>query len=1196
MALDYVQWSLDHPGKTAFDFQDAQRRAQQTNNDEDLGDDLSPQDEFDDNDDEAERQAEHDRQERERRGQEERERQERLAAEAAAREAARLAAEVAAREAERRAAEQAGREEEGRAAPAQATTEAPTPAPATPTSGPPLNADGSEMSSSEMIDAGIDPSTGQPFSQEPTGGGGVIPSPVAPAAPPSGPPVNDDGSPMTTDDMIDAGIDPSTGTTFVKESSGGGVIPSPAPTPPAASPASATAPTIEYDPVTGQPIEVDEFEDGDEARATEAQRREDKGITESESKLYTPTATPEPDVALPGEDPILAEALGQEIEQVDNTRRPPSEEYQRLVLDPQIARLEAQRAAAAAANRASAEGSGPPPEIGDITGDVGDGTSGVAPVGTTDEGAPAPGGWTPPTTVRVTSEDDFRQEGPPEELGDRPGYIPGDEVGIVGATPEDAAAPEGWTDPEPPSSSRTASAIPGDVLPTGDEDITSGAVSEHDQAIIDRKRELRGGVDFEDITSGAVESTPEGYEQHPSGLVVPTASAIPGDMKPTGDEDVTSGAVREQAMRTRAFGEDIRNMARNAAGFGQDYVYKVLHSTAVGAGQVLGAAHKPAWAVHDKITGQTSDKDPVARSYEQIGTIPEASKRVAEGYGLSVPEDHLLTKIPVIKDMPLLSLAPGQDLARAAEDRRIQGSEWIDAATAPIDVLPLPLATGIGQGVKAAKSVLPTKLGGGFIASTSPDKFVPRLMGSASDHAVLDASIDARRQLATTGEAKVTIGGQTYVVDQTRLDEALRKANPDRHLSTTAATDVSVFEKGGPVPTLYLPDGRVKPPAEQFQYRTLGGTGVLRFADDSALGHAGSKHKGLVVYGDDVDSLAIPGTRGTTLDTNYYAGGRELEGGVPTEWHRGKDTGFTPGETAPVRRATGIGGNKGLYLDENLENPSYAARVGANVKALADKAKTPFADSGPAVRRADADEIARGQFGKNVDELTETEAAYVKHAQMDDSALTNLAGQGDETAIQILDTRKSVQGALDDARDAARRDTGGYYQRDSGVYAPYSPPQGMPAVDTEDFATGDDSPATPRGEGVEGGDGVAATRSDSAAPGRRYEGEGGYDDGIDPETGLLREDFATGDSPAAPRDDGTVRDDGTGLDDGTVRSDDPDDDYGEGDLFGDDGTVRDDGTGLDDGTVRSDDPDDELGFESFGDDGTVREDPDRPPA
>ena len=769
------------------------------------------------------------------------------------------------------------------------------------------------------------------------------------------------------------------------------------------------------------------------------------------------------------------------------------------------------------------------------------------------------------------------------------------------------------------------------MLPTGDEDITSGAVSEHDQAIIDRKRELRGGVDFEDITSGAVESTPEGYEQHPSGLVVPTASAIPGDMKPTGDEDVTSGAVREQAMRTRAFGEDIRNMARNAAGFGQDYVYKVLHSTAVGAGQVLGAAHKPAWAVHDKITGQTSDKDPVARSYEQIGTIPEASKRVAEGYGLSVPEDHLLTKIPVIKDMPLLSLAPGQDLARAAEDRRIQGSEWIDAATAPIDVLPLPLATGIGQGVKAAKSVLPTKLGGGFIASTSPDKFVPRLMGSASDHAVLDASIDARRQLATTGEAKVTIGGQTYVVDQTRLDEALRKANPDRHLSTTAATDVSVFEKGGPVPTLYLPDGRVKPPAEQFQYRTLGGTGVLRFADDSALGHAGSKHKGLVVYGDDVDSLAIPGTRGTTLDTNYYAGGRELEGGVPTEWHRGKDTGFTPGETAPVRRATGIGGNKGLYLDENLENPSYAARVGANVKALADKAKTPFADSGPAVRRADADEIARGQFGKNVDELTETEAAYVKHAQMDDSALTNLAGQGDETAIQILDTRKSVQGALDDARDAARRDTGGYYQRDSGVYAPYSPPQGMPAVDTEDFATGDDSPATPRGEGVEGGDGVAATRSDSAAPGRRYEGEGGYDDGIDPETGLLREDFATGDSPAAPRDDGTVRDDGTGLDDGTVRSDDPDDDYGEGDLFGDDGTVRDDGTGLDDGTVRSDDPDDdygegdlfgddgtvrddgtglddgtvrsddpddELGFESFGDDGTVRddpEDPDRPP-
>ena len=124
MALDYVQWKLDNPGKTAFDYQDTQRREreQQTENDEqDLGDELPPPtDEFDDNDDEAERLAEHERQGRERREQEERERQESLAAEAAAREAARLAAEAAAREAARLAAEAAAREAERLAAEAAA--------------------------------------------------------------------------------------------------------------------------------------------------------------------------------------------------------------------------------------------------------------------------------------------------------------------------------------------------------------------------------------------------------------------------------------------------------------------------------------------------------------------------------------------------------------------------------------------------------------------------------------------------------------------------------------------------------------------------------------------------------------------------------------------------------------------------------------------------------------------------------------------------------------------------------------------------------------------------------------------------------------------------------------------------------------------------------------------------------------------
>ena len=652
---------------------------------------------------------------------------------------------------------------------------------------------------------------------------------------------------------------------------------------------------------------------------------------------------------------------------------------------------------------------------------------------------PVPEEHTPPTQVRVTDKSDFRQAGLPAELGDTPYRDDADVIGVAGTTDAGTPVPEGHTPPSRPAprSPRTASAIPGDVLPTGDEDITSGAVSEHDQAIIDRKRELRGGVDFEgsadrldeqgspeasrppssrtasaipgdilptgdeDVTSGAVETTPEGYEQHPSGLLVPTASAIPGDVKPTGDEDVTSGAVREQAMRTRAFGGAIAGIATNVGGGLRNFGYTQLHNTAVGIGQVFGYPHQAAWAAHDKVTGQTSDEEAPSRSFEQLGTIVEALPEaggifgaargaatgavmagplapwgaIAGGYaGYRLGEkggeqaEKVAENIPIVRDIPLLSLVPGQDLAKASEDFRIEGGEWFDVAATPLDVVPIKLGMGLSIARQTYRSVAPTQVGGGFISLTSPGNKVPRLFGSEMDEALHATSIDVRRQLATKGDAEFTIGGDTFKIDQTRLDEAIRKVNLNRHLSATGATDVSTFEKGGPVPTLNLPSGRVKPPEDQFQFRTLGGTGIEDFADTSAFGFKGGKHAGMVVYGDDWGDLVIPGFKGK----DKYYGGWELEGGVPTEWHRGRNTGFTPGETAPVRRVTGIGDGKGLYLDETLVSPSYTGRVHANVLAVVDKAKHPFAAStgpGAFVRRATPDEIAQARFGKNFDEL-----------------------------------------------------------------------------------------------------------------------------------------------------------------------------------------------------------------------------------
>ena len=452
-----------------------------------------------------------------------------------------------------------------------------------------------------------------------------------------------------------------------------------------------------------------------------------------------------------------------------------------------------------------------------------------------------------------------------------------------------------------------------------------------------------------------------------------------------------------------------------------------LRGVTEGVGHAFSLPHEAGWWVADRFAGDdpAADTSMFADTYgygapaagaEDLSAVARSRKWFRENPLLT--DIHLADLFDAMMmrktstgaavreavpgaSMPLLSLIPGQDLALAySDDKAITGADWIAAAELGLEFVPVGAA--LDAPIRGARMMLPTKLGGGFSRVTSPATSVAKLLAGKTDEAALEASIRLRNQIAEQGFGEVEVGGQVYRVQQTALDRALREANPNATLSTTAAEDVAKFADADVMP--FKPQ-HANNPSEQFQFRTPGGSGVLRFTKSTAYGNTG-KFPGLAVYGDEVADLALPGSYKEPLDVKWYHG-RELELGVPTG-----------GQVRGVRKVdTFIDHPADLYLDEALTAPTYSQRVKANVEGVVDVLRGRKGQVEGVT--ANADDIARARFNKQLDELTPEEGHYVDLAKLDDETLRAVAAQGDDSATEILRARQQVADALDDTIDAA---------------------------------------------------------------------------------------------------------------------------------------------------------------------------------
>ena len=391
-------------------------------------------------------------------------------------------------------------------------------------------------------------------------------------------------------------------------------------------------------------------------------------------------------------------------------------------------------------------------------------------------------------------------------------------------------------------------------------------------------------------------------------------------------------------------------------------------------------------------------------------TVYVSGAEVGHGavYGERYADQH--NRQPIT--LPGESFVPGYDLARAAQDGRITGvGEWADVGLSALDFLPAtkllkPASTVLRT---SGRLTLPPGAGGGYLPGTTPFSSVPSLKGPATSQEVVDASLEARRQLAATGQAQVNVGGRTYTFQGDRLDESLRRANPDAPaISYTAAPNVDVFAEGGPVPTLqFPPDGRiaagqvseiggalpahvraalaqppnpragtVKPASEQYQFRSVGGP-VPKFSQASAFGQTGTS-PGLVAYASRLDELEVPGSPSQPLGVNYYHG-RELELGAATGT-----------ELPAVSAAAGAGPTFGtrLYLPEGVNLPGFGERTRANFLTLMDTARRRRLASS---ETASVDDVARAKFNQDYSDLTPKQARQVDVARMSDDQLSAVA-------------------------------------------------------------------------------------------------------------------------------------------------------------------------------------------------------------
>ena len=227
--------------------------------------------------------------------------------------------------------------------------------------------------------------------------------------------------------------------------------------------------------------------------------------------------------------------------------------------------------------------------------------------------------------------------------------------------------------------------------------------------------------------------------------------------------------------------------------------------------------------------------------------------------------------------------------------------------------------TAIEPGVSARRIVLPQIMGGGYVPATTPSQHVQWTPGVTPD--ALQASLSLRNMMFRQGTGDVTVGGLRYYAPQSRLDEALRAANPNIPIGYHSSPGASVFERGGPVPPM-----ADKPFVERGTFIALGGPNPA-FMAQSAYGGRGES-PGIIVYGGPgFEKIAVvPREQDGSVKT--FRGGHEVELKVP------------PGaELGPAVPVAGVGpmAEGRLYLQEGLQTPDTLTRQHANVMALLDQ-------------------------------------------------------------------------------------------------------------------------------------------------------------------------------------------------------------------------------------------------------------------
>ena len=393
-----------------------------------------------------------------------------------------------------------------------------------------------------------------------------------------------------------------------------------------------------------------------------------------------------------------------------------------------------------------------------------------------------------------------------------------------------------------------------------------------------------------------------------------------------------------------------------------------------------------------------------------------------------------------------LQLVPGVGFVRSVSDATAEGGPGgslyvrsqvpfgpdserarigLEAGLLTADVAPLPLGTGLKTLKGGIRALTPAQIGrwqalGGFLPSTTPAEYLPRITGQSQE--IVDASLRLRQQLLTEGQGDVIVGGRRFRVEQDRLAEELRKANPQAEgLSFHASPEAATIGQGGEVPAF-----QNKSPEERYTFVSPG-VSVPKFMERSAFGSVGDS-PGVIAYPLSPEQLAVPGSTPGAVKT--YRGGYELEYGVPS------------GAVLPFAGPTvRVGGplTGSLYLPEDLVAPGFIARSRANVGAIADVVKGQQrgrlrVDSNLA--GLSDEDIGRRMFGDSAVDpdggLTPVQQKIVDYSRLDDAALDAI---DNPVAKSVKQARAEANIVADEVAERVTQDRlrVGEYRRDGFI-------------------------------------------------------------------------------------------------------------------------------------------------------------------